>query len=524
MASSYNQKSSSSASRQPKPTYRKGKRQAPAKRAPKAPVPAPKTGAAPSQRRGFFSHAPLSGAAQGGQKVSAQGSRAARGQRKQMGTPRPQQSPRAAAPASAASLAKRPAQPAPRLRKAPAVSPQGTQRPPVGVSVPRSRPSEGVGTAQHLSGAQQKARPGASQNLAKRLAKRRAEVSASAIAALKKPRRTVAGASAGARTPGRAARIVGMVIGVLLALIVVGGVGYTFVANAGFFAVTDVRFEATEHVSEDVLEKLVSLPQGATLLNVDTDALADELRENPWVQSVSVKREFPHTLVITPVERKVFALVYISTGDISWAVDPHDSWIAPISLGAAGQDEGQGDASADAGNADGAADAPQDEGATDSAEGSTGDDTAAADDAGAADGTEGASDDGAASGASLSSPGYDAASALAKHLDAVLITDVGTDIDPKSGSGVSDEGVSTALSYAHGFSADFLSQVRSISAASPEACALYLSNGVEVSLGEAGNVRDKETVIEAVLSQRSGVTYLNVRDPENPTWREASIP
>lgn len=520
MASSYNQKSSSSASRQPKPTYRKAGRKA---GAPTRPQTAPVRGSGGSlgslpprgqvpQRRGLSAHSPY---AQPARSRKAPAGRPAARKQPQLpsrtgGAPaRGQIAPAGGSPMRAGGARRLAAPSVDRSIGRPQVAPhRPAGKPPVGVNVPRSASSAQAGAQARLATSQPKvgtsasSKQRASDGLIKRIAKRSRGASSGAdISAALKQRRSPAHDTAG-RAPGRGpARIIGIVIGVVLALIIVGGVGFTFVANAGFFSATDIQLRATEHISQDVLEKLVDVPEGTTLLNVDVDAIAADLRENPWVESVSVERQFPHTLVITPVERKVFALVYISTGGISWAVDRSGQWIAPVSLetsaaGSDGADAGS-DASADA-TSDGAADT------------------------GSADGA-GTSSDASGTGSDTASTGYNAALELAQHLGAVLITDVGTDIDPKSGSSVTDEGVSTALSYARGFSADFLSQVRSISAASPEACALYLANGVEVALGTAGNIQDKETVVEQILSDRTGVTYINVRNPENPTWREVQI-
>lgn len=571
MASSYNQKSSSSASRQPKPTYRKGNRTAPVARPQRAGAASHAGAAVPRQavpqRMGLSAHSPYAQPAAKKRRSAGAGAaapaRRSAAQAKQPKQPKPQMRPRAASGAGSASqrqggaLARRQqtmpvlrgrqsaprpassqgqavprgaAMPVNRAVRRPQALPSGgasAGRVPVGVNVPRSQPSAGVGSTR-FAGAQPSGRAGstrASDGLIKRIAKRRSGASSAPdVSAALKQRRRAGSEGAGARRAaggGGAARVIAIVLGVVLALIVVGGVGFTFVANAGFFSADTVRLEATEHITDDELQKLVDLPEGTTLLNADAEAIADQLRQNPWVESVSIEREFPHTLVVTPVERKVFALVYISTGDITWAVDRSGTWIAPTALEAAGEtggSDGDADANGTAADADGsgtdadAADANNTDGA-----GTSTDDGDSAD---GSDADAGSGDDAENSGASS---GYNAALELARHLGAVLVTDVGTDIDPQSGSTVADEGVSAALTYARGFSSEFLEQVRSISAASPEACALYLESGVEVSLGPADNVQDKETVVEKILAERSGVTYINVRDPENPTWREVTI-
>ena len=68
------------------------------------------------------------------------------------------------------------------------------------------------------------------------------------------------------------------------------------------------------------MNRLLDVPEGSTLFNIDADALAGSLKRNPWVDTVDVQREFPHKLIITPKEYKVAAVVYIAADDIAWAV------------------------------------------------------------------------------------------------------------------------------------------------------------------------------------------------------------
>ena len=65
--------------------------------------------------------------------------------------------------------------------------------------------------------------------------------------------------------------------------------------------------------------QLIDLPEGTSLFNVDPDQITEDLKQNPWVSGVDVQRQFPHTLIITPMERKVIAIAYISSADLAWA-------------------------------------------------------------------------------------------------------------------------------------------------------------------------------------------------------------
>ena len=68
------------------------------------------------------------------------------------------------------------------------------------------------------------------------------------------------------------------------------------------------------------------------MFNVDEKAIYDSLKAIPWVKGVDVKREWPHTLVVTPVERKMRAIAFITADEVAWAIGEDGTWIAPLSL------------------------------------------------------------------------------------------------------------------------------------------------------------------------------------------------
>lgn len=261
-------------------------------------------------------------------------------------------------------------------------------------------------------------------------------------------------------------KIVGGVLAVLAVLVVVAIV----VINSGLFTATDIQIQGSEHVTKHDAIQLIDLPEGTSLFNVDPDQITEDLKQNPWVSGVDVQRQFPHTLIITPTERKVIAIAYISSDDLAWAIGDDDTWIAPLSTSVEVDDQsnvittGQG---------------------------------------------------------SNTLTGIDAALALAKHYGAVLLTDVSADVAPVSGQAVNSKAVKAGLDYVRGFSSEFLGQVKDISTPSVEAISANLNNGIEVSLGDSGDIAKKERVVTKLLSQVEGVTYINVRSPGNYTFRNA---
>lgn len=261
-------------------------------------------------------------------------------------------------------------------------------------------------------------------------------------------------------------KIVGGVLAVLAVLVVVAIV----VINSGLFTATDIQIQGSEHVTKHDAIQLIDLPEGTSLFNVDPDQITEDLKQNPWVSGVDVQRQFPHTLIITPMERKVIAIAYISSDDLAWAIGDDDTWIAPLSTSVEVDDQGNVITTGQGSN---------------------------------------------------TLTGIDAALALAKHYGAVLLTDVSADVAPVSGQAVSSKAVKAGLDYVRGFSNEFLGQVKDISTPSVEAISANLNNGIEVSLGDSNDIVKKERVVTKLLSQVEGVTYINVRSPGNYTFRNA---
>ena len=326
---------------------------------------------------------------------------------------------------------------------------------------------------------------------------------------------------------------IGVIAAALVAVLALAGVGFLIVANTGLFSVTEVEVVGTEHVPQETAQALVEIPQGTTLLNVSSDDISSQLKRDPWVKDVEISREFPHKLVVTPVEHNVRAVVYISTADVAWALSDEGTWIAPVSLGtetgtleAASQEgDAAGDASDTAADASGDVSPEQDgSGEEDASPDGSEDGAESTEESGEGEADASAQGEGAAPSSEPESAqaGYDAALKLAQQLGALLITDVGTDVSPKSGEAVDAEGVTAALAYANGFSEDFRAQVKSFSAASAESLSLFTMGGVEVALGPPEDISYKETVVSRILSDYENVTYVNVRTPSSPTWRSVT--
>ncbi|MFR3451372.1 MAG: cell division protein FtsQ/DivIB [Collinsella sp.] len=207
-------------------------------------------------------------------------------------------------------------------------------------------------------------------------------------------------------------------------------------------------------------------------------AIYDSLKAIPWVKGVDVKREWPHTLVVTPVERKMSAIAFITADEVAWAIGEDGTWIAPLSLVVAVDGEGNEVA---------------------------------------------LNDDGSVPEGAAQLPAFEAALRIAQDSGSLLLTDVPSDISPKGGEPVNAKVVLAGLDYANGFSDEFVAQIKDISVASVEAISANLVSGVEVSLGKPQNIVEKERVVTKLLAEHQGVTYINVREPGAYTFRSTPL-
>lgn len=131
---------------------------------------------------------------------------------------------------------------------------------------------------------------------------------------------------------GQTLRVVACVAAVALALVIVAAVALFALRDSSVFSIDSVEVEPTTHVTESDIANLVEVPEGATLLNVDTASIEAALKRDPWISSVSFERVFPHTLRIVIHEQAVDALVVMSSGSIAWYLGDAGIWIQPTSV------------------------------------------------------------------------------------------------------------------------------------------------------------------------------------------------
>ncbi|MBR5260104.1 MAG: FtsQ-type POTRA domain-containing protein, partial [Eggerthellaceae bacterium] len=124
-----------------------------------------------------------------------------------------------------------------------------------------------------------------------------------------------------------------IVVSVVVAALLLVVAGFAL-SRSSLFAITGVEVKGSTHLTESDMNALAPIPEGTTLLSVDTAAIEKSIERNAWVEDARVSRSFPSTLVIDIDEREIGAVVEIATGDSNavqaWAIATDGVWLMAI--------------------------------------------------------------------------------------------------------------------------------------------------------------------------------------------------
>lgn len=317
---------------------------------------------------------------------------------------------------------------------------------------------------------------------------------------------------------------------IALAVIVVLVLLWTAISSIPFLKVDNIEVSPTEHLSQASLAANIQIPEGSSILTLDTDALEEQIKKNPWVDQVKIDKKFPSTIHVSVTERKLGAIVVAKGGDEAWYMGVDGTWLEPIPF-LITKPEAQSTAST-------LASAMAQENSSDEQKGKNDnkddkekkvnkDNKDDKDKKGSKESSETSLpmslDSSAHAAINESNSISGQASKRAKKEGVVLIYDIDPGLEPKANTQVKDSGLSGALNYLESFSPNMLSHINYMVAPNKSSITMMLDNGVQVALGEPGsesNIKLKETVISNLLAEHQNeVTYINVRVPNQPAWR-----
>jgi len=115
---------------------------------------------------------------------------------------------------------------------------------------------------------------------------------------------------AGAKTRrGERLPLLSRLIKILGALLILGGTGvglregYNAFVRLPYFRVAEVQVEGNLQVAAQDIIASLGLTSDTSILEVDLEALAGRVLENPWIREATVRRRLPLSLTIQVVER-----------------------------------------------------------------------------------------------------------------------------------------------------------------------------------------------------------------------------
>lgn len=101
-----------------------------------------------------------------------------------------------------------------------------------------------------------------------------------------------------------------MVLYIGMPLIALGGLIYLFTYTVPTaFKMKAVALAGNEHLTDDELKTIGGLKGDESLLSISSRKVYEKLKESPWIQTASVRKEYPSKLLISIRETEPFALL-----------------------------------------------------------------------------------------------------------------------------------------------------------------------------------------------------------------------
>lgn len=117
-------------------------------------------------------------------------------------------------------------------------------------------------------------------------------------------------------------RIVIVVAAVLLVIF-----GSIFVYRSDLFHINNVQINGVSHLTSQEITEIAAVPADSTLLRLDAAGIKQRLEDNAWVQSATIHRSLPDTIVIDVTERTPGAVVRINDKQ-TWVISTDCSWLS----------------------------------------------------------------------------------------------------------------------------------------------------------------------------------------------------
>ncbi len=100
-----------------------------------------------------------------------------------------------------------------------------------------------------------------------------------------------------------------------------------FIYRSDLLAVETVTVTGAAHLTDQEVTQLAAVPDDSTLLRLDSAGICERLEEHPWVKSAQISRQFPHSIKIQITERTPAAVVKLSKKSI-WVISTDGAWLS----------------------------------------------------------------------------------------------------------------------------------------------------------------------------------------------------
>lgn len=120
-----------------------------------------------------------------------------------------------------------------------------------------------------------------------------------------------------------------------LSLVAVLGVGllygYRFITTSHYFELKEIHVTGNSRLTYGDILKTANVGLGLNCMEMNVGEVEEKLSRNPWIESVTVRREFPNRLRIGLVEK--IPMFWMRQGDGLYFADARGKVIAPMHPG-----------------------------------------------------------------------------------------------------------------------------------------------------------------------------------------------
>jgi len=89
--------------------------------------------------------------------------------------------------------------------------------------------------------------------------------------------------------------------------------GYQFLSSSSYFQLNNIVVAGVSDDFREELIKISGIKEKENLLSIESSTIRKNIERHPWIKSVCLKKEFPHTLYIKAENEEVVAIVILET-------------------------------------------------------------------------------------------------------------------------------------------------------------------------------------------------------------------